>query len=90
MPAESLQPAIAAKIASEDRPKWVTPDRWKRVRALYAQFQNAPLWLEEGGVKDRADALLEALRTAPEHALDTTAYPVTEIAQLVTNRGAAT
>ena len=83
VPLASLQPAIAARIGSEDRPKWVTPDRWKRVRGVYAAFENAPLWLEEGGVKDRADALLEALRTAPEHGLDTTAYPVSEIAALV-------
>ena len=83
VPLASLQPAIAAHIGSEDRPKWVTVDRWKRVRAIYASFENAPLWLEEGGVKDRAEALLEALRTAPDHGLDTTAYPVSEIAALV-------
>ena len=83
VPAESLQPAIAADIGKEDRPKWVTPDRWKRVRGLYAAFDNAPLWLEEGGVKDRANALLEALRNAPDHALDTMAYPVSEITALV-------
>ena len=83
VPAASLQPAIAAHIGSEERPQWVTADRWKRVRAIYTSFENAPLWLEEGGVKDRADALLNALRTAPEHGLDTAAYPVSEIAALV-------
>jgi murein L,D-transpeptidase YcbB/YkuD len=83
VPLASLQPAIAARIGREDRPNWVTPDRWKRVRAVYAVFENSPLWLEEGGVKDRADALLEALRTAPDHGLDTAAYPVSEIAALV-------
>ena len=86
VPAESLTPAIATNIGKEDRPKWVTPDRWKRVRGLYAAFDNAPLWLEEGGIKDRATALLEALRTAPDHALDTTAYPVSEIEALVNAR----
>ena len=83
VPTESLQPAIAANIGKEERPKWVTPDRWKRVRGLYATFDNAPLWLEEGGIKDRANALLEAIRMAPDHALDTTAYPVSEITALV-------
>jgi murein L,D-transpeptidase YcbB/YkuD len=83
VPLGSLQPAIAARIDSVDRPKWVTPDRWKRVRGVYAGFENAPLWLEEGGVKDRANALLEAIRSAPDHGLDTTAYPVSEIAALV-------
>ena len=83
VPLASLQPAIAARIGSEDRPKWVTPDRWKRVRGVYSVFENAPLWLEEGGVKDRAEALLEALRSAPADGLDTTAYPVAQIAALV-------
>ncbi len=83
VPLATLQPAIAARTGSEDRPKWVTPDRWLRVRAVYSIFENSPLWLEEGGVKDRADAVLEAIRTAPEHALDTSAYPVSEIAALV-------
>ena len=83
VPLATLQPAIAARTGSEDRPKWVTPDRWLRVRAVYSVFENSPLWLEEGGVKDRADAVLEAIRSAPEHALDTSAYPVSEIAALV-------
>jgi murein L,D-transpeptidase YcbB/YkuD len=83
VPTASLQPAIAARTGSADRPEWVTTDRWRRVRAIYAGFENAPLWLEEGGVKDRAEALLEALRTAPDHGLDTAAYPLTEIAALV-------
>ena len=83
VPLASLQPAIAARTGSEDRPKWVTPDRWKRVHGIYAAFDNAPLWLEEGGVKERADALLAALRSAPDDALDTAAYPVSEIVALV-------
>lgn len=72
----ALQPAIAARIEREDRPDWVTAERWKRVRALYQRFGNAPLWLQEGGVKDRATALLEEIRSAPEHALDTAGYPL--------------
>ncbi|CAN5903376.1 hypothetical protein BH11GEM1_BH11GEM1_19450 [soil metagenome] len=83
VPTESLQPAIAANIGKEDRPKWVTPERWKEVRALYAAFDNSPLWLEEGGIKDRANALVDAIRMAPDHALDTAAYPVSEITALV-------
>ena len=47
VPLASLQPAIAARIGSEGRPKWVTPDRWKRVRGVYSVFENAPLWLED-------------------------------------------
>ena len=83
VPLASLQPAIAARIGREDRPAWVTPDRWARVRGVYSVFENSPLWLEADGVKDRADALLAALRSAPADGLDATAYPVSEIAALV-------
>ena len=81
-----LTPAIAARIESSDRPEWVTPERWKEVRNLYAQFGNAPLWLEEGGVKDRARSLLTALRAAPEHGLDTTAYPIAAIEKVASEK----
>ncbi|MDB4880605.1 MAG: ErfK/YbiS/YcfS/YnhG family protein, partial [Gemmatimonadetes bacterium] len=74
-----LTPAIAARIAAANRPEWVTEARWAEVRKLYTQFDNAPLWLEEAGMKDRVRSLLAALEEAPDHALDTTAYPITEI-----------
>jgi L,D-transpeptidase YcbB len=78
-----LRAAIAARIGSEERPDWVTPERWRRVRTVYQRFGDAPLWLEEDGVRDRATALLEAIRRAPEHALDTAAYPISEIERVV-------
>lgn len=79
----TLKPAIAVRIEGNDRPAWVTPERWTRVRVLYKAYGNAPLWLEEGGVKDRASALLGALREAPDHGLDTTAYPIAAIERVV-------
>jgi murein L,D-transpeptidase YcbB/YkuD len=78
-----LRAAIAARIGSEDRPAWVTPSRWQRVRMLYQRFGDAPLWLEQEGVQARATALLDAIRQAPEHALDTSAYPISAIAGVV-------
>jgi murein L,D-transpeptidase YcbB/YkuD len=89
-----LQPAIAARIASADRPAWVTPARWAEVKQLYGRYGNAPLWLEERGMKDRARALLTALREAPDHALDTKAYPISQIervasAKLITDSASA-
>src|SRR5437868_6252815 len=79
----SLAPAIAARIAQADRPAWVTPDRWRRVSALYKSYDDSPLWLEEGGVKERATALLDAIRHAPEDGLDTRAYPVEAVERVV-------
>jgi murein L,D-transpeptidase YcbB/YkuD len=80
---DSLKPAVAARLTGAERPAWVTAPRWKKVQELYTHYENAPLWLEEGGVKDRAGALLDAIRAAPEHALDTTAYPITAIQTVV-------
>jgi murein L,D-transpeptidase YcbB/YkuD len=79
-----IQPAIAARIDSGARPDWVTKDGWSRVGSLYKSYGNAPLWLEEGGAKERATALLDAIRHAPEQGLDTTAYPLTAL-QVVVN-----
>ena len=81
-----LRTAIAARIASDERPDWVTPERWKRLRMAYQRFGDSPLWLEAGGLQDRATALLDAIRAAPDHALDTAAYPITEIERVVNAR----
>src|SRR5687768_2123911 len=72
----AMKPAIVARIDVGTRPEWVTKDRWERVTDLYKSYGNAPLWLEEGGAKARAAALLEAIRAAPEHGLNTSAYPI--------------
>ena len=80
---EALGPAIAARIADAKRPDWVTPDRWKRVSALYKAYDNSPLWMEEAGVKERAKALLDALKRAPDDGLDTQGYPLAQIEKVV-------
>ncbi len=46
-------------------------------------YDNAPLWLEPEGVKDRARALLTTLQAAPEHALLTNGYPLDSIQHVV-------
>ena len=80
---DDIKNAIAGRVAGEQRPSWVSADRWKRVRATYARYANAPLWLESDGVKDRATALLNALESAPDHALSTEAYPLDSIQKVV-------
>ena len=79
----AITPAIAARVDSGARPDWVTKDGWSRVGALYKGYSYAPLWLEEGGAKERATALLDAIRQAPEHALDTSAYPLEALQRVV-------
>ena len=78
-----LKPAIGQRIEKGERPHWVTADRWKRVGSLYQRFDNAPLWLEEEGVRDRATALIAAIQAAPEHALDTASYPLSALQSIV-------
>ena len=82
----TLKPAITQRVEKGAGPTWVTTDRWKRVGALYRRFGNAPLWLEEGGVRDRATSLLAAIQAAPTHALDTAAYPVSALRAIVDAR----
>jgi murein L,D-transpeptidase YcbB/YkuD len=79
----AIAPAIAARVDSGARPDWVTKDGWSRVASLYQSYKHAPLWLEEGGAKERATALLDAIRHAPEHGLDTSAYPLDALQRVV-------
>ena len=79
----AIPPAIAARVDNAAKPDWVTKDGWSRVAALYKSYGNSPLWLEEGGAKERATALLEAIRHAPDHGLDTSAYPLAALQRVV-------
>jgi murein L,D-transpeptidase YcbB/YkuD len=83
VPIGAVRNAVAARLDSVARPTWVTPDRWKRVRAVYAVWTNAPLWIEPEGIKERASALLTTLEEAPDHALRTDGYPLDSIRTLV-------
>lgn len=88
---DSLRPAIVAALERGTPPGWVTAARWKQMRALYRTFGDAPLWLEAGGVTDRAGALLGAIEHAPQDGLSVEAYPVDSIRRVVegSTRGAA-
>ena len=79
----SIRNAIAARLDSGSGPSWISADEWKRVRRVYMVFNDAPLWLEPDGVKDRANALLKALEESPAHGLSTAAYPVDSVRRVV-------
>jgi murein L,D-transpeptidase YcbB/YkuD len=81
--APTIQAAIAGRVDRDSAPSWVTPERWKIVRAMYAVYDHAPIWIEPAGVKERAAALLAALDSAPSHALRTDAYPLDSIRRVV-------
>ena len=84
--APTIQIAIAARVDGDSAPSWVTPERWKIVRAVYAIYDHAPIWIEPDGVKERAAALLAALDSAPSHALRTDAYPLDSIRRVVNTK----
>lgn len=84
--APAIQAAITGRIDSDSAPSWVTPERWKIVRAVYAVYDYAPIWIEPAGVRERAAALLAALDSAPSHALRTDAYPLDSIRRVVNAR----
>jgi murein L,D-transpeptidase YcbB/YkuD len=83
IPMNAVRTAIAARLDSSSVPSWVSKEDWKRVRGVYRVFNDAPLWLEPDGVKDRVSALLKALEEAPQHALDTQSYPLDSIRLMV-------
>src|SRR5678816_75421 len=84
--APTIQTAIAARVDGDSAPSWVTPERGKIVRAVYAIYDHAPIWIEPDGVKERAAALLAALDSAPSHALRTDAYPLDSIRRVVNTK----
>jgi len=47
-----------------------TPHQWQHVKRLYTAYQMSPLWLDgDGLIKDRADALVDALVNATTDAI---------------------
>ncbi|HEY4130118.1 MAG TPA: L,D-transpeptidase family protein [Gemmatimonadaceae bacterium] len=84
--AGEIADAVASRVDSGTAPSWVTPERWKIVKAVYSVYDNSPLWLEPDGVKERATALLAALDSAPAHGLRTDAYPLDSIRRVVNTK----
>ena len=79
LPMDQVQQAIRTRVEADDRPADVSERRWKRVRALYQAYGDAPLWIEEHGFSDRARALTAAVREAPRDGLRLSAYPLAEL-----------
>jgi murein L,D-transpeptidase YcbB/YkuD len=79
----SIRNAIASRLDSARAPTWTAPDEWKRVRRVYSVWNNAPIWIEPDGLRERARALLTAIEQAPTHGLSTTHYPIDSIRLVV-------
>ena len=79
----SVRNAISARLDSAKAPSWIQKEEWKRVQRVYKLWDNAPLWLEPDGVRDRARALLAAIEDAPSHGLNPSHYPIDSIRLVV-------
>jgi murein L,D-transpeptidase YcbB/YkuD len=79
--AAEVKGAVARQLAAA-KPEELTADQWRRVQRLYKQYGQQPLWLDERGIDDRrATALLKALVSADQDALDLTLYPLPALAR---------
>src|SRR5437867_6761131 len=64
----TLRTQIQHELAAKH--ELASPDQWRHVKRLYTAYQNSPLWLDEDGpIKDRADALVDALVNATTDAI---------------------
>jgi murein L,D-transpeptidase YcbB/YkuD len=73
-----LREAIA-EVLGADRPEGLDERDWKRVHALYANYDTIALWLEKDADSERADDLIAALLTIHEHGLRGDLYPLEEL-----------
>jgi murein L,D-transpeptidase YcbB/YkuD len=78
LPLSELRPALAERLAAS-RPKGLDARDWRRVQALYANYDTVPLWLEEDADSRRGDELIDALATIHEHGLRGDVYPLEQL-----------
>jgi L,D-transpeptidase YcbB len=68
VPVETLRTEIQRELTT--KPAHATEDQWTHVKRLYKSYQASPLWLDgDGLIKDRADALVDALVNATTDAI---------------------
>ena len=83
VPMEAVKSSIQTQLTGAT-PKGITADTWRHVRALYASFENTPLWLDSNGFsKDRVTELANALASADSDAIRVGQYPVDTLARVV-------
>lgn len=79
VPVAEFKSALAQQLAA--RPPNQSEDTWAHTRRLYAQYGNAPLWLDAGGlIEHRGRAMVDALVNATSDAIALDNYPLVELA----------
>ena len=68
VPIATLRTELQHQLATKH--ELASADQWRHVKRLYAAYQTSPLWLDADGlIRDRADALLDALVNATTDAI---------------------
>ena len=81
VPSAAVRTAVAHALSAR-RPAALDADQWQHVQRLYRQFGSAPLWMGANGPdKARSTALLKALVSADQDALNLDRLPIPELAQ---------
>lgn len=84
-----VKTAVAHELAGR-RPAALDADQWHHVQHLYKQFAGAPLWMgADGPDKGRSTALLKALVSADQDALNLDQLPIPELADAMQAVGGA-
>ena len=84
VPTDAVKSALQQRLTGAT-PKGVDADTWRHVRALYAEFAGAPLWLDTEGLStNRVGELANALASADSDAVRVDSYPVDDLAKAVT------
>jgi murein L,D-transpeptidase YcbB/YkuD len=79
VPIATLREEIGKQLAT--MPKYAAEDEWSHVKRLYKGYQNSPLWLDDDGlIKNRADALVDALVNATTDGIQIDEYPIVDVA----------
>lgn len=88
VPTDAVKSAIQTRLTGAT-PKGIAADTWRHVRALYAHYQNAPLWLDSNGFsRDRVTELANALAAADSDAIRIGQYPIDSLAHAVSGLSA--
>lgn len=82
VPIGTLRNEIQQQLAK--KPDFATDEQWGHVQGLYKGQQSSPLWLDDDGlIKKRADALVDALVNATTDAIRLEQYPLLDLAHVL-------
>ena len=83
VPVTTIRTGIQQRLSAGPKPPFIE-DQWRHVKQLYSSFGQTPLWLTSSGLDEaRVRALGNALIDANKDGLRLDAYPLAEIARVI-------